>query len=462
MGSGLGRCGQGHVSFPKSDPRRVVFPHMLDINILRKDPAAIVRLLELRGHVSGKPQKLVDDLVALDRRYRLSLQETEELRRRQKKLSTRVRDAQGEQKSLLLEEAKDLRKKVWESRDRAIWYQERFDQIWSCIPNLLPENPPSEMRVVRDWGTKKEAVRDHVELGLGLDLVDFERGAKVAGQKFYYLKNEAVFLELALQQFALQQAQKHGFVVHSTPDLTRPKIVEGLGFSPRSEADQIYHVSDHDLCLVGTAEITLGGMYQDEILEASQLPLLLAGVSHCFRTEAGSAGRESRGLYRVHQFSKVELFVICTPEQSDEMLLKLVGIEEEVLRSLGLAYRVVEMPPSDLGAPAYQKYDIEAWMPGRQDYGEVTSASNCLDYQARRLGIRYRPTPTSKPQFVHTLNATAVAVPRMLIAIFESYQQKNGTVLKVPSVLEPWVGTGWIESKQMIQIEEGFDGKPSL
>ena len=247
---------------------------------------------------------------------------------------------------------------------------------------------------------------------------DFEAGARVAGQKFYYLRNEAVLLDLALQHYALSVAQRHGFTLHVTPDLARESVLDGLGFNPRGESSQIYSVANSDLCLVGTAEITLGGMLADQILEAERLPLKLAGLSHCFRTEAGSHGQESRGLYRVHQFTKVELFVFTEGdlEHSEAMHRNLLDIEEEVFQGLGLPYRVLDIASGDLGGPAYRKYDIEAWMPGRGDFGEVTSTSNCTDYQSRRLKIRYREPSEdgrkNKPRFVHMLNGTAVATSR--------------------------------------------------
>jgi seryl-tRNA synthetase len=275
----------------------------------------------------------------------------------------------------------------------------------------------------------------------------------VAGQKFYYLKHEAVLLDLALQHFALGVAARHGFILHTTPDLARDEILRGLGFQPRGESTQVYSVADSDLCLVGTAEITLGGMLADAILDEERLPLLLAGLSHCFRTEAGSAGQESRGLYRVHQFTKVELFAFTTPDQSEVMHARLLAIEEEIFQALKIPYRVLDIASGDLGGPAYRKFDLEAWMPGRGAFGEITSTSNCTDYQARRLKIRYRPTPRPsgpaggdgkpKPRHVHMLNGTAVATSRALVAILENYQQKDGSV-RVPDVLQPLVGTSVI------------------
>ena len=264
----------------------------------------------------------------------------------------------------------------------------------------------------------------------------------MTGQKFYFLKNEMVLLDLALQRFALNIAIEAGFVPHTTPDLARRTIVDAMAFSPRGDETQIYSVENTDLDLVGTAEITLGGLYADALLEEADLPLKLVGISHCFRTEAGAHGRESKGLYRVHQFTKVEMFVLCKPEDSEAMHEQILKIEERILQALEIPYRVIEVASGDLGAPAYRKYDIEAWMPGRGDagdFGEVTSASNCTDFQARRLKARFRRAATKKNELVHTLNGTAIALSRTPVALLENHQQADGSV-KIPKALQPNTG----------------------
>jgi seryl-tRNA synthetase len=264
----------------------------------------------------------------------------------------------------------------------------------------------------------------------------------VAGQKFYYLKNAAVLLELALQRYALDVLLADGFTPFVTPDLARPEIVDGLGYAPRGPETQIYSLANADLCLVGTAEITLGGLYADQIVPEEELPLKLAGISHCFRTEAGSHGRESKGLYRVHQFTKVEMFAITTPEDSEAMHAHLLALEERIFQGLEIPYRVIDVASGDLGAPAFRKYDLEAWMPGRGergDWGEVTSTSNCTDYQARRLRVRLRRTATRKNEVAHLLNGTAVANSRALIALLENHQRADGSIA-VPKTLQPYVG----------------------
>jgi seryl-tRNA synthetase len=299
-------------------------------------------------------------------------------------------------------------------------------------------------REVRQIGEKPSfdfKPKDHVELGKGLDILDFESGTKVSGPKFYFLKRDGAMLELALVDYALRTLIDEGFVPHITPDLAKACILYGTGFNPRGDETQIYSISNSDLCLIATAEITLGGTLSDEILGEGNLPMKVAGFSHCFRTEAGTYGKASKGLYRVHQFSKVEMFAFTTPEGSDDMLSNLVRIEEKIFSGLKIPYRVVECCTGELGAAAYRKYDLEAWMPGRDEHGswgEVTSASNCSDYQARRLNIRYRPKGSKNVTLVHTLNGTAVATSRAIIAILENYQRKDGSI-EVPEVLRAYM-----------------------
>jgi seryl-tRNA synthetase len=328
------------------------------------------------------------------------------------------------------------------------------------IPNMThPAAPvgadPSANVVVSKHGEPRAfdfQPKDHVALCEALDLADFEAGTRVAGQKFYFLKNEAALLEVALVQYALQACVKAGYTPVITPDLARVEVLEGIGFMPRDpdpNTRQVYTVADTDLCLIATAEITLGGMHKDRIFDEGELPKRYVGLSHCFRTEAGAAGRDTRGLYRVHQFTKVEMFAFCVPEQSDAVHEEIRALEEQIFAGLGLAFHVIDTCTGDLGGPAYRKYDLEAWMPGRGEkgeYGEVTSTSNCTDYQARRLGIRYKGKGFKGTRFVHTLNGTAVACTRALVAILENNQQADGSVV-IPEVLRPWVGTEAIRTK---------------
>jgi len=293
--------------------------------------------------------------------------------------------------------------------------------------------------------------KSHIELMEDLDLVDFSAGARVTGSKFYFLKNEAVILELALIRFALDIAMKHGFSPMLTPDLARNEIIRGSGFEPRGEESQIYRIEGEEISLIGTSEITIGGYYSNEVLDIKDLPVKKCGVSQCFRTEAGAYGRESKGLYRVHQFNKVELYYFCLPEESDSTLETLREIEEEVYQTLELPYQVVSVCKGDLGAPAFKKYDIEAWMLSKGingGYGEVTSASNCTDYQTRRLNIRFRNPKTKKLEFVHTLNGTAIATTRTMLAIIENFQDSKGNIV-IPKALRDYTGFDKIEKKNI-------------
>ncbi|MDP1561368.1 MAG: serine--tRNA ligase [Pirellulaceae bacterium] len=284
-------------------------------------------------------------------------------------------------------------------------------------------------------------VKDHLLLGSEKGWIDFEGGARTTGQGFYFLAGELVLLDLAIQQMAVEHLMQRGFTPTITPDLAKVEILEGIGFMPRGPETQVYSVENTDLCLVGTAEITLGGLYAGQTLEAESLPLRLCGISHCYRTEAGAAGRASRGLYRVHQFTKVEMFVFCLPEQSDSMHEELRQIECDLFDLLEVPYRVVDTATGDLGGPAYRKYDLEAWMPGRGEHGEwgeVTSTSNCTDYQSRRLNVRYKEKDKKGTNYVHTLNGTAFALSRALIAVLENHQQPDGSV-RIPSALQPFL-----------------------
>ncbi|MEM6798231.1 MAG: serine--tRNA ligase [Planctomycetota bacterium] len=389
--------------------------------------------------------------VELDAQRKALQQEAEELARRANEVSKSIGKAKDDaEREARKEEGRELReaKDVKQAEIDRIGVE--ADVIHRSMPNLThPESPvgdeaaSKELRLgdiqVRQLGFP---VQDHVELAAQHDLVDFEAGARIAGHGFYFLRNEGVLLELALQHYAIDLLMREGFTPTITPDLARSEVLQGVGFIPRGPETQIYSVENHDLNLVATAEITLGGMMAGQVLEEEQLPIKLCGVSHCFRTEAGAAGRASRGLYRVHQFTKVEMFAFTTPEQSEDTLNMFCDLECEIFNGLGIPFRVLDIASGDLGGPAYRKFDLEAWMPGRGDhgeYGEVTSASNCTDYQSRRLNIRYKKKGEKGTHFVHTLNGTAVACSRALIAIIENCQQADGSIA-VPDVLQKYVG----------------------
>ncbi|MBN1797418.1 MAG: serine--tRNA ligase [Spirochaetales bacterium] len=352
------------------------------------------------------------------------------------------------QKAEFIQEGKELKETIAQAEVEYRNMQNRLFEEAAKVPNMThPEvplgNDESANREIKRWGTVPKfdfKYKDHLELGKDLDLIDFESAQDVAGQKFYYLKNQAVILELALVRYALDILQKQGFVPFITPDIAREDIAAGLGFNPRGEESNIYTLEDTGMCLIGTAEITLGGYYAKRIMDAVKLPVKLAGFSHCFRREAGAAGQYSKGLYRVHQFSKLEMFIICLPEQSEVLHNHMLELEEMIYQGLGIPYRVVDVCTGDLGNQAFRKFDIEAWMPGRGEngeWGEITSTSNCTDFQARRLQIRTKQG--GENIFVHMLNGTAIAVSRTLIALLENFQTKEGEIT-IPQNLITYTG----------------------
>jgi len=397
----------------------------------------------------------VDRVVALEGERRGLLQAVEEIRRRQNEVAHATgRERDPEKRAALIDQGKRLKSLVSEEEERLRRLDAEIDQRLKRVPNLTHPDAPiglteDHSRELSRVGTPRAfdfKPKDHVELGKALDLIDFETGGKVSGTGFYFLKNDAVLLDLALQQFALRKLIDRGFTPIVTPDLARNSVLEGIGFTPRGVETQVYSIEDSDLSLVGTAEITLGGMHADQVLDEAALPIKYVGLSHCFRTEAGAAGRASRGLYRVHQFTKVEMFAFSTPAASGAIHAEMLAIEEDIFQSLGIPYRVLDICSGDLGGPAYRKFDLEAWMPGRGEYGEVTSTSDCTDYQSRRLNIRYRPSGQKGTRFVHTLNGTAIAVSRALIVVLENYQRADGKI-DVPAVLLPYVGKDVIGSR---------------
>jgi seryl-tRNA synthetase len=393
----------------------------------------------------------VDRVVQLEDERKRLVQETQRLQQRQNELSKLIpKEKDPSQKQALVQEGRSLREKVGGLETQLKQVEADLHAVLMTIPNMTHPGAPvgttaADNKVISRFGEPRPfdfQAKDHIALAEALDLVDFEAGSRVAGPKFYFLKNEAVLLELALVQYALGVLIREGYTPIITPDVARVDVLEGIGFIPRGPETQIYSLENTDLCLIATAEITLGGMHRDQILDELQLPLKYVGLSHCFRTEAGAPGRDTRGLFRVHQFTKVEMFAFCAPDQSEVLHRELLAIEEKIFQGLQLPYHVIDTCTGDLGGPAYRKYDLEAWMPGRGEkgeYGEVTSTSNCTDYQARRLNIRYKVPGQKGTRFVHTLNGTAVAVSRAIVAILENNQQADGSVV-IPEVLRPWVG----------------------
>jgi len=392
----------------------------------------------------------LDALIKMDEKRRVLIGEVEDLRRQQNENASAMKaKLPDNERQKLIEKGRELKTKENDKNSLLTQISADVESLLRQIPNMTHPKAPIAAtedgnKEIRRFGEPTKfnfTPKDHVTLGKDLDLIDFETAASVSGQKFYFLKNEAVLLEFALIQYALNTLIKKGFTPIITPDLAKANILDGIGFNPRGAETQIYSVENTDLCMIATAEITLGGMLADKILSESELPLKFVGVSHCFRTEAGAAGKESKGLYRVHQFTKIEMFAFTLPQDSEDMHEKFVSYEEELFKGLGIPFRVVDICTGDLGGPAYRKYDLEAWMPGRGekgDWGEVTSTSNCTDYQARRLKIRFRKENEKKNEFVHMLNGTAIAISRALIAILENYQQENGSI-KIPEALKPYM-----------------------
>ncbi|MCP4885804.1 MAG: serine--tRNA ligase [Rubripirellula sp.] len=397
----------------------------------------------------------IDRIIELDAERLTKLQLAEDLNRQANETSQQIPKSKDDAaRKALIDKGRDLRHQKDAAQNAHDQLEGEIAELISAIPNLThPDVPTGGEEDAVEISLGKTPIpnfdfepRNHVELGEQHDLFDFEAGARVSGAGFYYLKNAAVRLDLALQQFAISFLAGQGFTPISTPDLALTPILQGIGFTPRGPETQIYSVENTDLNLVGTAEITLGGMLAGQTITDAELPMRLCGLSHCFRTEAGAAGRATKGLYRVHQFTKVEMFAFTKPDQSDAEHIRMRDLECEIFDALEVPYRVIDTATGDLGGPAYRKFDLEAWMPGRGDegqWGEVTSTSNCTDYQARRLNVRFKTTGKKGTQFAHTLNGTAVATGRAMIAILENHQQSDGRIA-VPKVLQPWVGCDMI------------------
>ncbi len=418
---------------------------MIDIKELKS------RYDEIKKNIADRYMNVdLDAIIAIqDERYTI-LQEVEVLRAKRNENAAKMKGKiEQSLRAELIEEGKRIKASLQEKEEKLSELDALFMEKARTIPNYASPKAPvgkedKDSLAIKFVGEPKKfsfKAKDHVELGESLDILDFDSGAKVAGQKFYYIKNKGVILQMALERYAMDIVLKHGFTPFITPDIAKEEILNGIGFNPRGEESNIYTIEGTGTCLVGTAEITLGGYYSNMILDKKDLPIKMTGLSHCFRREAGGAGQYSKGLYRVHQFSKLEMFIYCLPEESEKYHSEILSIEEEIFSGLGLAYRVVDTATGDLGAPAYRKFDIEAWMPGRGDegeYGEVTSTSNCTDYQARSLNIRFRDDD-GKIKFVHMLNGTAVALSRAIVAILENYQNEDGSV-SIPPALVPYCG----------------------
>ncbi len=424
---------------------------MLDYRFIKEN------LDEVKKNIKNRNMVADADLVVtlFDKRTEAVTTLQEKQAKRNENANAMKAKLSDEERQKLIADGKAIKEDIATLEAEVTKIEEDLKSAAMKIPNMAHKDAPigvedTDNPQVHVWGDIPKfsfEAKDHVQLGQDLDIIDFDRATKVSGTKFYYLKNEAVFLEQALIMYTLNVLRKHGFAPFTTPDVAREEILEGIGFNPRGNESNVYTLEGEDSCLVATAEITLGGYHSNEILKKETLPLYYGGISHCFRREAGASGQFSKGLYRVHQFTKVEMFVYCLPEESDAIHEKLRNIEQEIFEGLNIPYRVVDTCTGDLGAPAYRKWDLEAWMPGRNggEWGEVTSTSNCTDFQSRRLNVRYKDDD-GKNKFVHMLNGTAIAISRAIIAVLENNQNEDGTVT-IPKALVPLCGFDTISKK---------------
>ncbi len=413
---------------------------MIDVKLLRENPELVRSSQKARGESTA----LVDEVLAADEVRRSAIVEFEALRAEQNTLSKSVGAAKGDEKSALLERAKALSAQVKEAESKKSATEEAFKKLALGISNIVDERAPiggeADFKVLEEIGNPPKfdfEPKDHVELGKILGAIDVERGAKVSGARFYYLTGVGALLELALVNYAIQMATKAGFIPVIPPVLVKPEAMEGTGFLGQA-AENVFHLQEDDFYLVGTSEVPLAAYHMDEILDSGKLPLRYSGYSPCFRREAGSYGKDTRGIIRVHQFEKVEMFSFCKPEDAVAEHQRLLNWEKDFLNAMEIPYRVIDVATGDLGSSANRKFDCEAWIPTQGAYREVTSTSNCSDFQARRLNIRIKGENGTTP--VATLNGTLVAVPRMIVAILENHQQSDGSVL-VPKALQSYLGT---------------------
>ena len=417
---------------------------MIDIKLIRENP----ELVKSSQRGRGEDESIVDRLIALDTKRREAISAFETVRAEQNLLSKSVGAAKGDEKAALLEKAKGLAAQVKEADAKRAEAEAETTACAKLLSNVLDPDAPiggeADFKVIEHVGEPRKfdfEPKDHVELGKLLGAIDTERGAKVAGARSYYLTGVGALLELALINYAIQQATKAGFIPVIPPVLVNPPAMEGTGFLGQA-AENVYHIEKDDVYLVGTSEVPLAAYHMDEILDAAKLPIRYTGYSPCFRREAGTYGKDTRGIIRVHQFEKVEMFVFTTPEDAKEEHKRLLQWEKDFLDAMNIPYRVLDIASGDLGSSANRKFDIEAWIPTQNAYREVTSTSNCTEFQARRLNIRMKDENGTRP--LATLNGTLVAVPRMIVAILENNQNADGSV-NVPEVLQPYIGKSKLE-----------------
>ncbi len=411
---------------------------MLDINFIRNNRELVEHSIKEKMYKNVN----IDEILALDDQRKALLQQVEALRKERNDNTAKMKN--GKPSDELIAKGKEIKEQLSTLEADLSNFEKELNTKLKAVPNVIFDDVPlgdeSASVEVKKWGECKTTGVDHLDYAISRDWVDFERGAKVAGAKFYYVKGGLALLENALIQFGIKKIVEHNFTLMDVPDLVNSRVLEGTGFAPRSsEQSDEYYIEGEDLALIATAEMSITGYHMDEIIDEDKLPLFYAGFSACFRKEAGAYGKHTRGLFRVHQFNKLEMYAFCTPEQSKEIHEKLRGIEEEIWQEIGIPYHVINIAAGDLGAPAAKKYDIEYWSPVDQKYREITSCSNCTDFQARGLNIRVR-RKDGTVEVLHTLNGTAISLARTLVAVIENYAEEGGK-LRVPTVLQPYLGT---------------------
>jgi seryl-tRNA synthetase len=420
---------------------------MLDIKLIRENLQFVKDNLSKRGNPENL--EMLDELVAIDREWRQNLTKLNDLRHKRKTITVEIATLKktGKNASRKVEKAKAVDAEITSIEKEVARAEEKTRDYLMRLPNLLHETVPfgkdeNDNEQIRTWGKIPKfdfPIKNHIDIGLNLDIIDVERAGKIAGSRFFYLKRQGVLLDMALMSFAMEEMTKKGYTPIEPPYLMRQEPYEGVT-ALGDFGDVLYKIENEDLYLIATSEHPMAAMFMNEVLKEEDLPLKLAGISACFRKEAGAHGKDTRGIFRTHQFNKIEQFVFCTPEQSWELHEELVHNAEELVRKLGLPYRVVNVCTGDIGTVAAKKYDIEAWMPAQNAYREIVSCSNCTDYQARRLNIRYREKEGAPTKgFVHTLNSTAIATGRMIVALLENFQQADGTI-DIPKVLKKYMG----------------------
>jgi seryl-tRNA synthetase len=420
---------------------------MLDIKLIRENPELVKNNLEKRGN--PETAQMIGDLIAVDKEWRFNLTKLNELRHQRKQITIEIAKLKkaGKEAANEVERAQDIDEKITHIEKQVTQQEQKTHDYLMRLPNLLDASVPlgkdsNDNVQVKTWGTIPKfnfPVKNHIDLALELDQIDMERAGKVSGARFFYLKNQVAQLDMALMSFAIEELTKKGYTPIIPPYLMKREAYEGVT-ALGDFADVLYKVENEDLYLIATSEHPMAAMYMNEVLKEQDMPLKLAGISTCFRKEAGAHGKDTRGIFRTHQFNKIEQFIFCKPEESAKLHEELLQNGEELLQKLELPYQVVNVCTGDIGTVAAKKYDIEAWMPAQNGYREVVSCSNCTDYQGRRLGIRYREKEGAPPKgFVHTLNSTAVATGRTIVAILENNQQENGTI-NIPSALRKYMG----------------------